>query len=196
MKERRIQRLGGTSMGKKDIEPSEVISFWLKAGKDKWLTEDEQFDKLVRENFLELWQTALSGRLNYWRNSDEGLLALIIIFDQFPRLMFRNDPRAFCSDYDARKTANLALDKHADQMFEPTLRSVFYLPFEHSEKLADQEKSVELFAALNDPEMLRHAERQRAIILQFGRFPQRNEIVGRMTRHDEQIFLDNNRSSE
>ncbi|WP_295896691.1 DUF924 family protein [uncultured Bartonella sp.] len=179
-------------MGKKSIQPEEVISFWLTAGKDKWLTDDEQFDKLVRENFLELWQKALAGRLNYWRDSDDGLLALIIVFDQFPRRMFRNDPRAFCSDYDARKTANLALEKHADQRIEPKLRSIFYLPFEHSEKLADQEKSVELFTALNDPEMLHDAERRRDIILRFGRFPQRNKIVGRVTKHDEQLFLDEN----
>lgn len=177
-------------MGKKEIQPNEVISFWLKAGKDEWIAEEEQFDKLVRDNFLELWQTALSGRLNYWRDSDEGLLALIIIFDQFPRNMFRDDPRAFCSDYDARKIANLALEKQADQRVESHLRSVFYLPFKHSEKLADQEKSVELFSELNDPEMLRDAKRQRDIILHFGRFPQRNKIVGRMTKQDEQLFLD------
>lgn len=177
-------------MGQKGIEPEEVISFWLKAGREKWLSEDEQFDKLVRDDFLEVWQTALSGRLNYWRDSDKGLLALIIIFDQFPRRMFRNDPRAFCSDYDARKIANLAVETQADQRTGPNLRSIFYLPFKHSEKLADQEKSVELFASLDDPELLHDAEHHRDIILNFGRFPQRNKIVGRMTKHNEQLFLD------
>lgn len=183
-------------MGKIDIEPSEVISFWLKAGKDKWRTKDEQFATLVRDKFMELWQTALSGRLNYWRDSDEGLLALTIIFDQFPRVMFFNDPRAFCSDYDARKTAKLALEKQADQRVESQLRSVFYLPFEHSEKLADQQKSVELFTTLDNPDMLHEAEQQRDIILHFGRFPQRNKIVGRMTKHDEQLFLDRSGSND
>ncbi|AQT43016.1 Uncharacterized conserved protein, DUF924 family [Bartonella apihabitans] len=135
-------------MGKLQITPGEIISFWLDAGKDKWFGQDEQFDALIRENFLTLWRVALSGRLKHWLESDEGLLALTIILDQFPRYMFRGDPRAYCSDNDARKIAQLALEKRTDQRIAPELRGFLYMPFEHSEKIADQEKSIELFTAL------------------------------------------------
>ena len=179
-------------MGKLQIAPSEIISFWLNAGKDKWFSQDEQFGALIRENFLTLWRAALAGRLKHWLESDEGLLALTIILDQFPRYMFRDDPRAYCSDKDARKTAQLALENHTDQRIAPELRGFLYMPFEHSEEIADQEKSIELFTALKNEIMLQSAEIHCDIIKKFGRFPHRNKIVGRKTKPDEQMFLDKN----
>ena len=192
----KTQRSGGASMGKLQITPGEIISFWLDAGKDKWFGQDEQFDALIRENFLTLWRAALSGRLKHWLESDEGILALTIILDQFPRYMFRDDPRAYCSDNDARKIAQLALEKQTDQRIAPELRGFLYMPFEHSEKIADQEKSIELFTALKNETLLQSAEIHCDIIRQFGRFPQRNKIVGRKTSPDEQIFLDKNNNND
>lgn len=178
-------------MGGRQIEPHEIIFFWQYAGKEKWFGEDEQFGKEISDKYFLLWQTALSGRLRSWQASDDGLLALILVFDQFSRNMFRNDPRAYCSDYDALKTARLALENETDQRTNPELRGFLYMPFAHSEKLADQEKSIELFTALNNADLLREAEIRHDIIKHFGRFPQRNKIIGRTTKPDEQIFLNN-----
>jgi len=135
-------------MGTQQIEPNEVIEFWLDAGRNKWFGQDDSFGKNIHEKFFRLWQTALSGRLREWQKTDEGLLALALIFDQFPRKMFHNDPRAFCSDHDALKIARLAVEHNADKRIEKDLRGFFYMPFEHSEKLSDQEQSIELFKSL------------------------------------------------
>ena len=179
-------------MGTQQIEPNEVIEFWLDAGRNKWFGQDDSFGKNIHEKFFRLWQTALSGRLREWQKTDEGLLALALIFDQFPRKMFHNDPRAFCSDHDALKIARLAVKNDADKRIGKDLRGFFYMPFEHSEKLSDQEQSIELFKSLNDQDLLTEAEIRHDIIKRFGRFPQRNKIVGRKTKPDEQAFLDDN----
>jgi len=157
-------------MGTQQIEPNEVIEFWLDAGRNKWFGQDDSFGKNIHEKFFRLWQTALSGRLREWQKTDEGLLALALIFDQFPRKMFHNDPRAFCSDHDALKIARLAVEHDADKRIEK-----------------DQ-----LFKSLNDQDLLTEAEIRHNIIKRFGRFPQRNKIVGRKTKPDEQAFLDDN----
>ena len=171
-------------MGTQQIEPNEVIEFWLDAGRNKWFGQDDSFGKNIHEKFFRLWQTALSGRLKEWQKTDEGLLALAIIFDQFPRKMFHNDPRAFCSDHDALKIARLAVKNDADKRIGKDLRSFFYI--------SDQEQSIELFKSLNDQDLLTEAEIRHDIIKRFGRFPQRNKIVGRKTKPDEQAFLDDN----
>lgn len=177
-------------MSDKQILPSDITAFWLNAGKDKWFVKDDSFDQLIVENYQPLWQKALAGRLASWCDSDEGLLALTIVLDQFPRNMFRQDVRAFCSDKDARKVATKALEKNVDQRVDPQLRPFLYLPFEHSENLDDQKKSMQLFTALGDERLLHFAQVHYDIINQFGRFPHRNAVLGRTTTREEKAFLD------
>jgi uncharacterized protein (DUF924 family) len=168
----------------------DVLAFWREAGSERWYTPDARFDAGVRERFLALWQEAAAGRLSCWERSDDGALALVITLDQFPRNMFRGDPRAFSSDALAREVARRAIERGADQRIEPLLLQFLYLPFMHSEDLSDQLRCVELFQSGGDPENLRYAEQHAGIIRRFGRFPHRNRILGRITTPAEQAFLD------
>jgi uncharacterized protein (DUF924 family) len=115
----------------------------------------------------------------------------VIVLDQFPRNMFRQDGRAFAADAAAREIADRALVRGFDQQVSEKERLFFYLPFEHSEKLADQERCCALIRALGDPDLLRWAELHADVIRRFGRFPHRNAVLGRTTTVEERDFLDN-----
>jgi len=174
-----------------DIASSQaVLAFWRDAGYDKWFTRNDDFDREIRERFLATHEAAALGRLADWEASAEGALALMILLDQFPRNMFRGTARAFATDKLAREIATRALDKGFDRDTPATLRSFFYLPFEHSEELADQERSLALYRALGDENNMKYADIHADIIRKFGRFPHRNEILGRQTTAEEQAFLD------
>jgi uncharacterized protein (DUF924 family) len=168
----------------------DVLAFWREAGSERWYTPDPGFDTSVRERFLTLWQDAAAGRLSSWEASDDGALALIIVLDQFPRNMFRGDAKAFASDALARDVAARALERGVDRRVEPSLLQFLYLPFMHSEELADQIRCVLLFQGGSDQENLRYAEIHADIIRRFGRFPHRNHVLGRATTAEEQAFLD------
>jgi uncharacterized protein (DUF924 family) len=169
--------------------PAEIITFWREAGYERWYKKDEVFDAEIRRRFLATWEAALAGQRDDWQNSDDGTLALLIVLDQFPRNMFRGDPRTFTSDPKAREVADRAIARGVDQRLDSVMRQFVYLPFEHSETLADQERSVALFRALGDAENLRYAEIHEDIIRKFGRFPHRNPVLGRDTTEAEQAFL-------
>jgi uncharacterized protein (DUF924 family) len=173
-----------------DSRIGDVLAFWREAGPDRWYTCDPDFDASIRERFLGLWQEAKAGRLSSWEDSDDGALALIILLDQFPRNMFRGDAEAFSSDALAREVATRALGRGVDKRIAPPLLQFLYLPFMHSEELADQIRCVILFQAGDDPENLRYAEEHADIIRRFGRFPHRNDALGRSTTPEEQAFLD------
>ena len=168
----------------------DVLAFWREAGEARWYKQDADFDKIVRDRFLPLWQEATAGRLSSWETSDDGALALAIVLDQFPRNMFRGDPKAFSSDTLAREVASRALGRGVDKRIDPPLLQFLYLPFMHSEELADQIRCVLLFQGGSDQENLRYAEIHADIIRRFGRFPHRNRILGRVTTAEEQAFLD------
>lgn len=169
--------------------PTDVLTFWRQAGQDKWYTKDDAFDAEVRRRFLPSWEAARAGGLASWEVTDDGTLALVIVLDQFPRNMFRNSARAFATDPLARAVTAGALVKGFDSAF-PDLRSFFYLPFEHSEDMADQERAVALYKAAGDADNLKWAEIHADIIRRFGRFPHRNAVLGRTTTPEEQAFLD------
>ena len=175
-----------------DISPNHVITFWMQSGKDKWFGTDLEFSKLVSHEFLALWQKALAGRLAHWCESDEGLLALTIVLDQFPRIIFRDDVRSFCSERDARRVANIALKKGVDERVDPLLKGFLYLPFWRSENIEDQKKSIQLFTQLGDADFLKNAKIYYDVITRFGRFPHRNIILGRRSNNEEQAFLNAN----
>ncbi|HZR71388.1 DUF924 family protein [Bradyrhizobium sp.] len=168
----------------------DVLAFWREAGHERWYTPDADFDAGVRERFLALWREAASGQLSSWETSDDGALALVIVLDQFPRNMFRGLCEAFSSDVLAREVAIRAIARGVDMRIEPPLLQFLYLPFMHSEELADQIRCVILFQAGDDPENLRYAEEHADIIRRFGRFPHRNRVLGRITTPEEQAFLD------
>ncbi len=169
--------------------PQAVLAFWRAAGADKWFENDADFDSAIRARFLSTYQAAAAGRLA-WDDTPEGALALVIVLDQFPRNMFRGSARAVAADPLAREVATRAIDRGFDRMIAPPERSFFYLPFEHSESLADQERCVALNRAGGDAEALRWAEHHAEIIRRFGRFPHRNKVLGRPTTPEEQAFLD------
>lgn len=168
----------------------EIVAFWREAGRDKWFKRDESFDQDIRSKFLPTYEAAANGGLASWADSAESALALLLLFDQFPRNMFRGSVRAFATDPLARAVADRALARGFDQAVEPALRQFFYLPFMHSEALTDQDRSVRLYEALGDAEQLRYAREHREVIRRFGRFPHRNPVLGRDTTSAEQAFLE------
>jgi len=173
------------------IAPIEdVLAFWRKAGADQWFKKDSAFDDDIRRRFLETYQAAAAGQLAHWERTREGALALAIVLDQLPRNMFRGDPRTYAADHLARAVAERAIARGFDCDTPVTERQFFYLPFEHSETMADQERCCALFRAAGDAEHLKWAELHADIIRRFGRFPHRNAMLGRVTTPEEQAFLD------
>jgi uncharacterized protein (DUF924 family) len=177
-------------MGEAQVAPADILAFWRDAGPKRWYTPDEAFDAEVRRRFLGLWQRAAAGELSSWETSDDGALALVIVLDQFPRNLFRDDIRTYASDAQAREVAHRAIHRGADARIDPALREFLYLPFMHSEHLADQLRCIELSRAAGHTESLKWAEHHADIIRRFGRFPHRNRLLGRATTPEEQAFLD------
>jgi uncharacterized protein (DUF924 family) len=169
--------------------PADVVTFWREAGADRWFNKDTAFDEEIRRRFLALHEAAAAGNLTEWEASAEGALALLILLDQFPRNMFRGQTRAFATDPLARAVTSRAILNGFDGAF-PDLRSFFYLPFEHSEDMKDQERGLTLYKAAGDADGLKWAEIHADIIRRFGRFPHRNAILGRVSTPAEQKFLD------
>lgn len=171
------------------VTPAEIVAFWRAAGPEKWFNKDAAFDAELRERFLAAHEAAAAGKLDGWEATAEGALALLLLLDQFSRNMFRNDARAFAADEKARGIAARALTRGFDAAI-PDLRSFFFLPFEHSEDMADQELALRLYKAAGDADGLKWAELHADIIRRFGRFPHRNAVLGRQTTPEEQAFLD------
>jgi len=174
---------------------AEIVAFWREAGPDMWFASDHAFDLTVRSRFFAVHEDAAAGRLAAWLDSAEGALALVLLLDQFPRNMFRDDARSFATDAMARAVADAALARGFDRATDLPMRQFFYLPFMHSEALADQDRCVRLSEELNDAELLRYAREHRDVIKKFGRFPHRNRALGRVTTPTEQEFLDNDDES-
>jgi uncharacterized protein (DUF924 family) len=166
-----------------------VLAFWREAGPKRWFAHEEAFDAQFRSQFLALHERAARGELSAWARTADGALALIILLDQFPRNAFRGTMRMFATDAMARRAAGAMIERGQDQGIDETLRAFVYLPFEHSEDLADQDRSVELCRPLGG-ETLKWADLHRDIIRRFGRFPHRNKILGRTTSPEEQAFMD------
>lgn len=171
------------------VSPAAVVQFWLAAGPSQWFRKDAAFDDDFRARFAAEHEAAASGALSHWQTTAEGALALLILLDQYPRNSFRGTARMFATDPLALAIANAAIENGFDTRVEPSLRLFFYLPLVHSERLADQDRALELYAALG-AETARHAHIHRDIIVRFGRFPHRNALLGRTTTAEEQRFLD------
>jgi uncharacterized protein (DUF924 family) len=172
------------------MKPADVVVFWIKAGPRAWFRKSKAFDAQIRERFEALHHAAARGELDGWAETPEGALALLLLLDQFPRNLFRDSPHAFATDPLARQVALAAVDRGFDKEVDPALRQFFYLPFEHSEHLEDQERGVALCAQSGDAGLVKWASLHRDIIARFGRFPHRNESLGRTTSEEEQAFLE------
>lgn len=159
-----------------------------------WFGKKKAFDQEIRQRFSDLYTQAASGKLDSWQQTAPGILALILLLDQFPRNMFRHTPQAFATDAQALSLAKFAIDHGLDQALAPVERLFVYLPLEHSESQTDQQRSVQLFEALaleqpNLDDVRDYALRHQAVIDRFGRFPHRNRILGRETTPEEAEFL-------
>jgi len=172
------------------MKPADVVIFWVNAGPKAWFSKSEALDSEIRQRFETMHHAAARGELDGWADTPEGALALLLLLDQFPRNMFRGSPHAFATDPLARRAARDAVDRGFDARVDPELRQFFYLPFEHSERLEDQEHGVTLCTASGDADLVKWANIHRDIIARFGRFPHRNASLGRTTTEDEQAFLD------
>ena len=171
------------------VTPAEIVSFWREAGPDKWFEKDEAFDHEIIARFLGTHEAASRVELSFWQDGADGALALLILLDQFPRNMFRNSAHAFATDPLARAVADRALACGFDRAMEHALRQFFYLPFMHSEVLADQNRCLQLYEKYGDANTLKFANIHRDIIVKFGRFPHRNRVLGRITTPGEEEFL-------
>jgi uncharacterized protein (DUF924 family) len=178
-----------------------ILNFWFGSpdnpdyGKPKqaWFNKNPEFDLEVRSRFFSVYQQAAKGELNHWQKSPLSCLALIIILDQFSRNLFRNQPQAFATDTQALELAKYAVRQGFDQELLPAQRWFIYLPFEHSENLADQREAVRLFSSLlahpESADPIKYAKLHLEVIEHFGRFPHRNEILGRQSTPKEIEFL-------
>lgn len=170
-----------------------IVAFWRDAGPDKWYAKDDAFDADIRARFETAHHAAARGDFVQWMTDWEGALALMILLDQFPRNMYRGSAHAFATDGLARAVAQAAVEAGLDRQSPQDLRVFFYLPFEHSELLTDQDRCVALCDSLDaesGSEWAKWARMHRDIITRFGRFPHRNAALGRHTTADEQAFLD------
>ncbi len=155
-----------------------------------WFKKDDAFDARFRERFEDAHFAAARRELDHWAETPEGSLALLILLDQFPRNTFRNTGHAFATDPLARHFAVMALDAGQDRLVENDLRRFFYLPLQHSEDRADQDRQLALFQTMERADTDRWAEHHHRIVATFGRFPHRNRALGRETTPEEQAFLD------
>lgn len=168
----------------------EIVGFWFEALKPKdWFRRDDRIDAEIKARFGGLYEELKAGVPARWPTEPKAILAAILVLDQFPRNMFRDDARAFATDANALALAKLAIGEGVDARLTPEQRAFLYMPFQHSEDAGDQVRSLELFTALGNPLNLDFAQRHKAIIDRFGRFPHRNALLGRQSTEEELDFL-------
>jgi uncharacterized protein (DUF924 family) len=191
------------------MDAEEILSFWFGPTADdglsqptqieRWFAKSDALDAEIERRFFPRWQEIMAGERESWRIQPRSLLAYVIVLDQFSRNMFRGQPAAFSGDRRALSAVKQAVERQADQLLPGHLRIFLYMPYMHSEQLADQDECVALFTRFRDEssgalrEMLTnnvgYAERHRAVIERWGRFPHRNEALGRVSTPEELEFL-------
>jgi uncharacterized protein (DUF924 family) len=183
------------------VEARTLLDFWFgppgsaerDRPRDVWFKTDPGFDETLRQHFLVDCEQAVAGAYRSWLSEADSALALVLLLDQLPRNLFRGSPRAFAGDPLACEAARHAIGCGFDRAMAPVRRWFFYLPFQHSEALADQELSVALTETLPEDqdkaEALDYARRHRAVVARFGRFPHRNRVLGRASTAEEDAFL-------
>lgn len=182
-------------------DAGEILDFWFGARVSPergtvrvvWFRKDPAFDEEMRRRFTALHAQAARGELDDWHSAPESLLALVIVLDQFSRNLYRDDPRSWSQDERALAFAKLALARGNDARIGPIERLFLYMPFEHSEDLEDQERAVSLMASLEafgeTRGFTQWAQKHRDVVKRFGRFPHRNDALGRESTPEEIEFL-------
>ena len=175
------------------VAPEDVLSFWLdEVGQAGWYDPSPELDKTIRDRFEAAWHEAREGRFGLWLTYPTGTLAYIILMDQFPRNMFRNEGEAFATDRHALAAAKAAIHRKWDMRIDEPARQFFYLPLMHSENLCDQERCIRLICErmpVHGPSNLLHARVHREVIRLFGRFPYRNEALERESTAAEREYM-------
>ena len=168
----------------------EIIEFWFSPEvSERWFNSTQEFDRQLTERFESVWEQASQGDLDDWMSSAEGCLALVIVLDQFPLNMFRGEAKSFSTEARSIEVARHAIDQGFDAQLPIEQVSFLYMPFMHSEDLEDQDLCVRLFDKPGLENNLRFAHHHRGIVEQFGRFPHRNEILGRESTEAEVAYL-------
>jgi uncharacterized protein (DUF924 family) len=163
----------------------DVLGFWFSRDPRQWWKPDEAFDAEIKERFCEAWQDRRHRLPEDFLDAADHALAAVVLFDQFPRNMFRGHADQFATDPLALAIARGAVERGFDDGMAAERRGFLYMPFQHSEELRDQQRSLLLFTALSDAEQLRYARLHHDVIARFGRFPHRNAVLGRKPRADE-----------
>jgi uncharacterized protein (DUF924 family) len=171
-------------------EARALVDFWKEAGPQQWFAKDPGFDRLFRETFAEPYARAARGELDGWMSTAEGALALVLLLDQYPRNSFRGTRRMYATDELARHHTRHAIERGYDHEVDAPMQFFFYLPFGHSETLADQEHGLALSQRFG-PEMIKPAIEHAEIVRRFGRFPHRNPILDRPSSVAEIAYLEN-----
>lgn len=182
-----------------NVTADEVLDFWFReTDREDWFERSDGFDQVIRDRFAQAVETARAGGYAGWCDTPRGSLAVIILIDQFSRNIYRDSPRAWSADDVALSCTKRAIARAYDADLGIEERKFLYMPLMHSEVLADQEQCVELFGRLAtdaDHVSLEFAIRHRDIVARFGRFPHRNEILGRESTAEERAFLEEPNSS-
>lgn len=171
------------------ISANDVVAFWRGAGYERWFRGGAAFDGECRDRFHDAHFAAARREHEDWMAAADGALALVLLLDQIPRNIFRGSGHAFATDPLARHYAARAIEAGFDASVDPRLRLFFYMPFEHAEDMAGQERAIELFTALGDDNLLGYATAHRDVIARFGRFPHRNAALGRTNTAEEARWL-------
>ena len=175
---------------------AEVLSFWFEElSPAQWFKKDDVLDETIRLRFGSLYEELAASGGSEWLDTPRGPLAAVIVLDQFPRNLFREDARAYATDAAALTIAKSAIDRGFDRNMDVSQKQFLYMPFQHCEDLEEQIRSVGLFASLGDPNTLNYARRHKDVIEHFGRFPHRNAVLGRSSTPEELEFLEQPNSS-
>jgi uncharacterized protein (DUF924 family) len=170
--------------------PQKIIDFWFADDVRKlWFNSTAEFDRSLRERFEDILKQADQGELDHWMESAAGCLALVIILDQFPLNMFRGNAQSFATEARSRDVARVAITDGFDKALAAEQQAFLYMPFMHSENLADQQLALELFAQPGMESNLRFAHHHHAIVETYGRFPHRNAVLGRTNTAAEIEYL-------
>jgi uncharacterized protein (DUF924 family) len=164
---------------------ADVLKFWFALKPEQWWRADPALDHRIRQHFLKLWAEKRQLPAESFLVDPLGALAAVILFDQFPRNMFRGHADQFATDHLALAIAGAAVDRGFDEQLAKDERTFLYMPFQHSENLADQDRALLLMSSLKDDYLIGYAQKHRDVIARFGRFPHRNAMLGRAPRPEE-----------
>jgi uncharacterized protein (DUF924 family) len=170
----------------------EIIHFWFEETEPRlWFQRSDEFDSIIKDRFAMTYNMAKDGLCNGWNVDADGCLALCLLLDQFPRRMFRGTAAEFETDERALLIAKQAISKGFDQVLTPEKRFFLYIPFEHSERLSDQKKNLELFKSMQEENPVAYfvAQQRYAVIEKYGRYPERNAALGRENTPEEKAYL-------